>query len=311
MADAFSDLPASQPRSPALSRRSFLIIRNSRAGLKSTRLVASVAEALGQRGAVVRIVETQSADDVTHAIKEAANVDAVVAAGGDGTVRALALTLDETGLSLPIGIIPAGTGNVLANEIGLPRHATRLAELLVRGPSREVQIMQANGAPFVLMVSSGFDADVLLRLSVRLKQRLARAAYTLPTLRALAEAVPAPFDVVIDGVRHTATWAIVTNARTYGGSFTLVRDVSIFDRRLKAVLFNARSRPGRIKELLWLAAGQAERCTSVSAVTCQRAEILSPRMMPSQIDGDALGFGPVTIGPSGKSLHLIVPADAH
>lgn len=294
-----------------MPRRSFLIIRNARAGLKSTRLVASVAEALGQRGAIVHVVETQSADDAADAIKEVANVEAVVAAGGDGTVRALALTLDEMGLRLPIGLIPAGTGNVLANEVRLPRHATRLAELLVRGPSREVAIMQANGAPFLLMASSGFDAEVLLRLSVRLKQRMARAAYTLPTLSVLARAPPTPFDVVIDGMRHTATWAIITNSRTYGGSFTLTRDASIFDPGMQAVLFGARTRAGRIKELLWLAGGQAERCASVSVIPCLRAEILAPRQMPSQIDGDALGFGPLTIGPSGRSLHLIVPNDAH
>ena len=221
MADTPSNHPVEAPGAQTLPRRSFLIIRNNHAGLKSTRLVAGVAEALGQRGVIVHVVETQSADDAAHAIKEVANVDAVVAAGGDGTVRALALTLDEMGLRLPIGLIPAGTGNVLANEVRLPRHATRLAELLVRGASREVAIMQANGAPFLLMASSGFDAEVLLRLSVRLKQRMARAAYTLPTLSVLARAPPTPFDIVIDGVRHTATWAIITNSRTYGASFTL------------------------------------------------------------------------------------------
>ncbi len=311
MGKASSDRTASGPVLETMPRRSFLIIRNKNAGLKGARLVGSVAGALAARGAQVRIVETENADAVRGALREAVDVDAVVAAGGDGTVRALALALDEMGLSLPIGLIPAGTGNVLANEVGLPRDAERLAALLVGGPARRVQIMQANGTPFLLMASSGFDAEVLLRLSVRLKQRVARAAYTLPTLAALAQSVPAPFEVVIDGARHTAMWVIVSNSRTYGGSFTLVRDVSIFDGRLKAVLFNARTRIGRLKELLWLAAGHAERCASVTVVSCQQVEILAPRLMPSQIDGDGLGFGPVTIRLSGRSLHLIVPADAH
>lgn len=311
MGEASSDHSTGRLSLPAEPRRSFLIIRNSQAGLKSARLAGNVAGALAARGAVTSIVETKSAEEVREALYEATNLDAVVAAGGDGTVRALALTLEELGLDLPIGLIPAGTGNVLANEVSLPRDATLLAELLIGGPSREVQMMQANGVPFLLMASSGFDAEVLLRLSVRLKQRMARAAYALPTLSVLGQTVPTPFDVVIDGVRHTATWVIVANARTYGGSFRLVRDVSIFDGRLQAVLFNARTRIGRLKELLWLAAGHAERCASASVIACKRVDILAPRHMPSQIDGDGLGFGPVTIGPTGRSLRLIVPADAH
>ncbi|HRY07628.1 MAG TPA: diacylglycerol kinase family protein [Hyphomicrobiaceae bacterium] len=293
-----------------LPRRRFLIIRNCHAGVKSVHLVAGVAEALAARGAVTRIIETKNAEAVHEALHGATDIDAVIAAGGDGTVRALALTLNKMGLALPIGLIPAGTGNVLANEVGLARKPDKLAELLIGAPARQVQIMQANGMPFLLMASSGFDAEVLLRLSMRLKQQIARAAYTLPTLAALTQAVPAPFEVMLDGAQHWATWAIITNSRTYGGSFTLTKDVSIFDERLQAVLFSARTRMGRLKELLWLAGGHAERCASVSITTCRRAEILAPRHLPSQIDGDPLGFGPVTIGPGGRSLHLIVPADA-
>ncbi len=293
-----------------MPRRRFLIIRNRHAGLKSVRLVSDVHDAIVKHGGQVNIVETQSADAMREALRGSPDVDAGVAAGGDGTVRALALTLDELGLELPIGLIPAGTGNVLANEVGMPRDAERLAQLLINGSARRVHIMQANGAPFLLMASSGFDADALLRLSVRLKQRIARAAYALPTLAALAQNVPTPFDVMIDGEPHRATWVIVTNSRTYGGSFTLVQDASIFDERLQTVLFSARSRLGRLKELLWIAAGHATRCGSVSVIACSRVEILAPRLMPSQIDGDALGFGPVIVQSSGRSLRLIVPADA-
>ena len=310
MAVALSDRRDERPFPQTLPRRKFLIIRNSHAGLKSARLVGNVAEALAVRGAEARIVETQCADAVRDTLRDAPDVGAVVVAGGDGTVRAMALTLNDMGLDLAIGLIPAGTGNVLANEVGLPRNAERLADLLIGGDARKLHIMQANGAPFLLMASSGFDAEVLLRLSVRLKQRVARAAYALPTLAALAQNVPAPFDTMIDGKRYAATWVIITNARTYGSRFTLVRDTSIFDDRLQAVLFSARSRLGRMKELLWLAAGHAERCASVSVIACQRAEILAPRHMPSQIDGDGLGFGPVSVEPSGRTLRLIVSTDA-
>jgi len=119
-----------------------------------------------------------------------------------------------------------------------------------------------------------------------------------------------PFSVIVDGVAHEATWVIVANARTYGGSFHLVSGASIFDDRLQAVLFSARTRAGRIRELAWLAAGRAERCAGITVIGCRQVEIQAPRQMPSQIDGDALGFGPVTIAPSQRSIRLIVPPDA-
>lgn len=301
--------PASDAKVPS-QRRRFLIIRNRRAGLKSARIAANVAAALARRDAVAEVVETMDAGEVRAALAAADSLDAVVAAGGDGTVRALALTLADMQRDLAVGIIPAGTGNVLANELSLPRNADGLVDYLIGAPCRTARVMQANGAPFLLMASSGFDADVLLRLSVRLKQRIARAAYTLPTLSALAHAKPMPFEVVIDGNVHRATWVIVANARTYGGSFRLVASASIFDDDLQAVLFSARTRAGRLKELIWLAAGRAESCPGVSVVRCRRVEIRAPRSAPSQIDGDALGFGPVVIEPSAHTVRLIVPVGA-
>lgn len=303
---------AEQPTRAASTRRDrFLIVRNRHAGVKTARLVAQVAAALRARGAEAAIVETAEAREVRDALGSAKGIDAVVAAGGDGTVRALALTLGDLGLTLPIGLIPAGTGNVLANEIGLPRNPDRLADILLHAPARPVHLMQANGTPFLLMASSGFDAAVLLRLSVRLKQRIARAAYGLPTLAALAHETARPFEVVVDGTRHTATWAIIANARTYGGSFRLLKEASIFDDELRAVLFSARSRAGRLRELAWLAAGRAERCSSVTVVPCREAEIKAPRQQPCQIDGDPLGFGPIHVTRSGRTLLLIAPAEAH
>ncbi len=303
---------AEQPiHAPLARRRRFLIVRNRHAGLKTARLVARIAAALEARGASTEVVETAQASEVREGIVTAKGIDAVVAAGGDGTVRALAQTLADLGLKLPIGLIPAGTGNVLAHELGLPRDASRLAEILVHAPARPVRLMQANGTPFLLMASSGFDAAVLLRLSVRLKQQIARAAYALPTLAAWAHELPTTFDVVVDGRPHSATWLIVANARTYGGSFRLVRDASIFEDDLRAVLFSARSRAGRLKELIWLATGQAERCPSVTVIPCREVEIRAPRHQPCQVDGDTLGFGPVRVTTADKTLLLIVPTDAH
>ena len=72
---------------------------------------------------------------------------------------------------MPLGIIPVGTGNVLAHEIGLARTADAIARMLLEGPVAKVACAQANGEPFLLMVGAGFDARVVAALDQRLKSR--------------------------------------------------------------------------------------------------------------------------------------------
>jgi diacylglycerol kinase family enzyme len=271
------------------SRRHFTIVRNRHAGLKSARLVAAVAAELERRGARYAIYETETSQAVRRILTDAADTDAIVAAGGDGTIRALAMMMRET-------------------HCTAPAKPARIAQTLLHGAIGHAQVARANGAPFLLMAAAGFDAQVLLRLSVRLKQQVGRAAYTAPTLAALGTRPPAAFDVRVDGIAHTATWIIVANARTYGGSFTLLREASVFDAGLHAVLFHARTRSGRLNELIWLATGYASKCPSVEVIPCHRVEIAAPSGVPSQIDGDALGFGPVIVEATSETVPLIVPA---
>lgn len=292
-------------------RKRFLIIANPSAGRKNARLVYHVAEKLARKGARADVVETKTEQAARAALLGAIHdIDTLVAAGGDGTIRALARVLGEKKLALPLGIIPAGTGNVLANELGLPRNPGALAELLLNGTTRSARLMSANGAPFLLMASAGFDANVVMHLSMSLKQQIGRTAYAFPTARELMHQPPAPFEVLLDGTPYAATWAIVANARTYGGSFRLVPDASIFDDQLHAVLFGARTRRGRLKELLALAAGHVEQCRSVHVIPCKQALIRTPKHQPTQADGDALGFGPVEIKAMEQPVALIIPETA-
>ncbi|MCB1503790.1 MAG: hypothetical protein KDJ47_02340 [Hyphomicrobiaceae bacterium] len=301
------------PSAPAASaepmpvRRRFCIIRNRHAGLVSARLVARVIDELGKRDGTIELVETQSASDLHRVLDAAGDADAIVAAGGDGTIRSLALAMLDAGVDKPLGIIPAGTGNVLANEVGLKRIPSDLVEVLLRAPARPVAFKQANEALFILMASAGFDAAALTRLSHPFKQRVGRAAYSLPTLSAFAAERARPFNVRLDDRDFSATWAIVANARTYGGSFRLAPDASIFEDTLHAVLFHATTHAGRLRELLYLAAGRAGRCPSVEIVPCQRAVLHCAADLPVQADGDLIGHGPITIGPDDRSIRIIVP----
>ena len=295
-----------EPAAAATSaRRRLLVIRNRRAGHDDQRQVDRVADALAARGAHAAIVETASVAELDAVLRDCGDAEAVVAAGGDGTLRALARAALATGLEIPIGLIPVGTGNVMAAELAIPSQPAALADMLMRGPAHSVSVSDANGEPFLAMCGAGFDAGIVRGLSHSLKQRFGRAAYVGPVLKAL---LPRPrlFDVEIDGKHYSASWVVVANARRYGGGFSIAPAASARVAGLHAVLLQATSRSGRIAELAAIAAGIPQRCPSIDIVACRNVRISSAQ--PIEIDGDYLGEAPLDVRAAVASVSIITPA---
>ena len=295
-------------------RHRFFVVENPGAGVAGSPLVEDVVRLLAQGGGAV--TRTRSADipAARLAVRQAAesgSYDAVVAAGGDGTIRHAAATL--IGTDMPLGIIPVGTGNVLAHEIGLARTPDAIAGMLLAGPIAKVACAQANGEPFLLMVGAGFDARVVGALDQRLKSRLGKAAYAGPLLGAIIRPVDTLM-VTVDGRHHTASWAVIANARHYGGRFVLAPRTGILERGLEAILFKTRSRAVLFSQLMSLATGRLEpravRGSDVEMLACSRATVTAHHPVPIQIDGDTFGTTPVEVDAGTCEVRLIVPAAA-
>src|SRR5690606_11839998 len=94
---------------------------------------------------------------------------------GDGTINEVVNGLKGTGLAL--GVIPLGTANVVADEIGLGKDPREVARVLAKGPLRPIHVGVANGRRFVMMAGIGFDANVVSRVSLALKKVLGPLAY--------------------------------------------------------------------------------------------------------------------------------------
>jgi diacylglycerol kinase family enzyme len=300
--------PNGQPGDPAAmaaDRRRFLVIRNRHAGLDNRRHVMDVAEALAARGARADIVETTSIAELDAALRGCGDAQAVVAAGGDGTLRALARAALASGLAIPIGLIPEGTGNVMAAELQIPMRAATLADILMHAPARTVSVSEANGEPFLAMCGAGFDAVIVRNLSHGLKQRIGRAAYVPPVLKALL-ARPRFFDVEIDGKPYRTSWIVIANARRYGGGFTIAPEASALVPGLHAVLLHANSRTGRLAELAAIAAGIPHRCPSIDIIACSNVRIAAA--LPIEIDGDYLAEAPLQVRAATASIRIITPA---
>jgi diacylglycerol kinase family enzyme len=290
-------------------RRRFFLIENAIAGTGPGGLVARVVDLLERAGASVERCRGVSASEAEqHAITAAhgGDFDALIAAGGDGTIRHAARAV--AGTNIPLGVIPLGTANVLAHEIGLVRTARELAHVLQAGSAETIEAPLANGELFLLMAGAGFDGRVIEALSHAVKGRIGKLAYAGPILRALTRPADS-LEVSIDGKLHRTSWVVITNARHYGGRFVIAPSTSVHEKGLRAVLFDAPSRSELVKSLLALAMGQLGTCRHVSVHTCAHVEVRSEMRVPVQVDGDAFGATPLVVeARGGPRVSLIMPA---
>ncbi len=170
-----------------MSPRDVSIIVNPVAGQRCNTLLGSVIAGLTARGTSIDIAETQSVGDARDLARAAARKGfrTVVAAGGDGTIAEVADGL--RGSQARLGIIPIGTANVFAHELGLPFQAGALVDGLRQEFRRCVWpgVLRAGGSErlFVQMVGVGFDAQVVQRVPKGLKRLLGRSAYVVQAFR--------------------------------------------------------------------------------------------------------------------------------
>jgi diacylglycerol kinase (ATP) len=293
-------------------RRRFFLVVNTGAGLSRPRLVDEVTAALERTGASVARETLNEFAQIRRLVGAAARslrYDVVVAAGGDGTIRAAAAGI--SGTDVPLAIIPCGTANVLAQEIGLKATPELVCQMLRSGPQRTIACARANDEPFLLMAGAGFDARVVGGLNHALKARIGKAAYTGPVLGALLRPLDT-LSITIDNRSFEASWVVIANARHYAGRFVLAPRTGIHQRGLEAVLFTARNRAVLLGQLLSLLRGRldarAGRHGDVAMYPCSHVKISAPGPVPVQIDGDPFGVTPLDAQAGTDAIHLIVPA---
>lgn len=288
------------------ARKRFLIIHNPIAGMRRRWMLHEVCRHLRANGAEVTIVHADSLEDDKRLANQAAlghDFDAVVAAGGDSTIRGVASGL--IGSDMPLGLIPVGTGNVLAHEIGIRRGPKAVAGYLMASPAVAVPIGAANGEPFCLMASVGFDASVLAHLDTVWKRRMGKLAYIWPVMSELMVKQRA-FDARIDGQLHRCTWLIVTKVRHYGGPFKLPCDQDLQSDQFHAVIINARSAAGLMGVLLAIATGRMRDHPCVEIKPCRHVVVPDGPDIATQLDGELFGHPPLDIRMDCRTVQFIV-----
>ncbi|MGW4328236.1 YegS/Rv2252/BmrU family lipid kinase [Nocardia sp. NPDC004573] len=307
--------------------RKITVVTNPRSGHGRGGDAASVAIARFRAGGaeVTQVCAPSAAETVRQvrdSIAGSARPDAVVCVGGDGLINVTLPAVAETGVAL--GMIPAGTGNDLARELGVPTDDPQAAaSLVLRGRTRTIDLgrIESSDPPmwFATVAGTGFDARVTLRAN-EMRWPKGRLRYTVAALAEISGRFTVPYrvelvDAVTDGLTNPgagselATEAVmvaVGNTRTYGGGMLICPDALMDDGLLDLTVVGALSRGEMLRLLPALSAGKRQNHPEVKQFRAA-AVTLTAAGAPATADGEPAGTLPITIRAVPAALTVLVP----
>lgn len=290
------------------------IIFNPIAGRSRRLVLEDVCDRLVARGWAVELKPTGARGDAERFAREIANLpaetrpDLLAVAGGDGTIGEAINGLVAATNPMSIGIIPMGTANVLAAEIGLAVNVDAIAAALDARRTQTVHIGRANGRAFTLMAGVGVDAHVVAELDVALKRRIGKAAYVIGALRQLFRFGFPTYRVQIDNnAALDAASVIVAKGRFYGGRHVVAPLAQLAAPSFQVCLFERKGAFHMLRYAMALALGRLPRARGYRILEGRHVVIDGPAQDPIQGDGDILGHLPAIIDIASMPIRLVMP----
>lgn len=286
-----------------------IIANPASGGGRSTAKAEALRRALEPRVDAVELFITQAAGDGGE-MAAASDADCLVSVGGDGTTNEILNGMDRDRAAL--AILPMGTANVVARELGLKAEPARLADLIARRESRRIDAGRINGRLFLLGVGAGLDAAVTKRVSEAASNASGFARWIGPAIKTVLHFNYAPIRVKVNGetVSETTPYAVVGNCRFSAGVFSMTPRATLNDGRLDVCALHRLN----LLKLAWLSAAVwSPHFPERGDVVYRQAETIelepaSDLPVPVQVDGDAAGFLPVTCEAVAAAVEVIAPA---
>ncbi len=253
------------------------------------------AEILGSGGADVEVWNTERPDHATE-LAAVAGDKLVVAAGGDGTVNEVVNGLSR---EATLGILPLGTANVMARELGLPLKPEAACERILAGRESWIDVGVATNHEgierrFTCMAGLGFDAHVVNEVTPRLKRYLKWLAFPLAALKVYFEGDLPKLHVVHGDTTYVTQFAIIANGQYYGGDFRVAEDAALATGKLEVVLVD---RVGRLlrADILTRILAKKPLDRSMRSFSAEELRAGSPgTQVPVQLDGEIWGRLPMS-----------------
>jgi diacylglycerol kinase (ATP) len=236
--------------------------------------------------------------------------DLILVAGGDGTVNEVLNGMIYS--EVPLGVLPGGTANVFAMEMGIGKKmVTAAANVATWVPERvALGLHSSNGESrhFLLMCGAGLDAQIVYSLSASWKSALGKLSYWVGGFSRVGKRLP-EFDVEADGTLYRASFALVSRVRNYGGDLEIAPSVSLLENHFEIVLFSGESSFRYILYMLGVVRGHVANTRGITILQATRLTLTAPedRRIYTQIDGEYAGPLPATLEIVPNSLTLLMP----
>jgi diacylglycerol kinase (ATP) len=277
-------------------------------GRAAARLAQKGLDAAGIHSRTIFDLPSASGEHLTAA-------DAIVAIGGDGTLRAVAgRCLLLGGKIPPLLPVPMGTANLMGRYLGIDWLAADLGQRIVQSIQRasiaQLDAAEVNGQLFLLMAGVGIDAQIVHELDRIRRGPINFASYVLPAAMAITSYRYHPLQVVADDEEifpSAPAMALVANIAEYGTGFPLAPHARPDDGMLDICVIPVESPVDAVQKFFHAAAGEHLLIEGVVYARGKQIEIHCPEPAPIQIDGDAAGYTPARINLLPMRVPFIVP----
>ncbi len=300
-----------------------VLIYNPTAGRSGAKRIHRLEEArriFANAEIKIELQPTSAAGDATHLASQAVRDrrDMIVVCGGDGTVNEAVngIASEPEGHKVPLALLPGGTANVLAKELGLPWNIPRAAELILRGTPRQIALglavpleNQCAQRYFISVAGAGPDGEIVYRVKPEIKKRAGILAYWFEGFYQLGKYTFPRFRAHSHERRIDATLVIVGRTKHYGGPFRITTEADLFEDSFELAALTTQSTARYLSYLpmLWLNKLRTVKDVHFWKAAAVRFEALKGETIYAQVDGESLCRLPVEFRIIPRALTLVVP----
>jgi len=288
-------------------KSSIVIICNPAARKASMKRLGRATSFLRDKGFCLELFVTEERGHAERLAAESVRKGprVIVAAGGDGTVNEVVNGM--VGSGIPLAVLPFGTTNVLAKELGIPDDDHKALEVAVEKEPKPVSLGRIESAAFsryfCLMAGIGFDGRAVHDTNASLKKLSGKAAYIFSGMKNFFNYSPDDIRLKIDGSEYICSTAIVGKSGKYGGNFKITPDASLTEPVLYTCIFKGRKRMDLLRYVFGVFTGRHLSYKDVVYLRSTNMEIFGNAHI--QIDGDYLGVAPARISVVKDVLKII------
>ena len=255
------------------------------------------------------VCATASAGEAEHLARSAVaeGYQQIVAAGGDGTIHEVVNGI--AGSDVALGLMPLGTVNVFAMELGLPANDLGRCWEIIKGQhTRWIDLPTANEKHFVQLAGVGLDAQAVKETSATLKRNFGPLSYLISAAQVAARKPPRLLIESDEAVTEECSFVLVGNGRFYGGRFPFFKRAILDDGLLDVLVFKQIGYLELLKYLQNVIFAPEITTREVEYFQTRRLRVSSAEEVPVEVDGELLGVCPVEFKVQPRRLKVLTPA---